>query len=156
MTDEKTRTAWTTDAKLEQAKDAALGAHDGHPSVADQVETPRGACFPSPIFRPRLKAAASMATSTVEKAATANGWARLKCLARPSRREKKMMFIARAPKRSLYSSKACTQLAPRFCSLEYASQAKPLGPAGAKLCPKDPPETSKPSVRAPNPRLRET
>ena len=37
MTDEKTRTSWSTDAKLEQAKDAALGAHDGHPSVADQV-----------------------------------------------------------------------------------------------------------------------
>jgi hypothetical protein len=35
--DKNERTSWSTDAKLEQAKDAALGAHRGRPSVADQV-----------------------------------------------------------------------------------------------------------------------
>jgi hypothetical protein len=61
-----------------------------------------------------------MATNTVAKAATASGCPRLKCRARPSRREKKMMFIAPAPKpwgkADLYdpvlcTSKACTSLA---------------------------------------------
>jgi hypothetical protein len=37
MMDKKERTSWSTDAKLEQAKDAALGAHSGRPSLADQV-----------------------------------------------------------------------------------------------------------------------
>ena len=35
--DETERTRWSTDGKLERAKDAALGAHDSHPSIADQV-----------------------------------------------------------------------------------------------------------------------
>ena len=75
----------------------------------------------SPIFSPRLKAVARMATSTVANAATASGWPRLKCRARPSRREKKMMFIARssghgANRADLYdpvlcASKTCTSLA---------------------------------------------
>jgi hypothetical protein len=72
------------------------------------------------VVLPRLKAVARMATRTAANAATANGCPRLKCRARPSRREKKMMFIAPAPspwgKADLYdpvlcTSKTCTSLA---------------------------------------------
>ena len=86
----------------------------------------------SPILKPRLKAVARMAMSTVAKPATARGWARLTCRARPSRREKKMMFIARAPGplRSDYRSPwgqlwVATQVTSKLCTWLASSSSAP-------------------------------